>query len=109
MDFQMEHKYDEQNTCWHVTLSGEIDIFNSAALKSRLSELLAQHNAHLYLYCKHLEFIDSTGLGALVAVLKNIKSNNKDMHLISVKPGLKKLFKITNLDTVFIMREEENA
>ena len=44
MDYQLEYTYDEQNTRWNVTLSGEIDIFNSAGLKTRLTELLLKRS-----------------------------------------------------------------
>ena len=105
MDFQMSSVYNEGNERWDVKLSGEIDIFNSAKLKKMLTELLDKHDAHLYLYCESLEYIDSTALGALVGVMKTVKSNNREMHLISVKPNLMKLFRITNLDKVFVIEE----
>ena len=103
MDFQMECAHDEPNGRWDVTLSGEIDIFNSADLKKQLTELLQEKPADLYLHCKHLEYIDSTALGALVGVMKNVRDNNREMHLKDVKPNLCKLFRITNLDKVFII------
>lgn len=108
MDFQMDYTLDEQKERWNVNLSGEIDIFNSPQLKMRLTELLTEKDAHLFLYCKHLEYIDSTGLGALVGVMKTVKSNGREMHLVSVKPNLMKLFRITNLDKVFVIEEGES-
>ena len=107
MNFQMEHTLDEQNNRWNVTLSGEIDIFNSADLKKQLSELLSEHDACLHLNCKDLDFIDSTGLGALVAVMKTVKLNGKDIYLNDLKRSIVRMFKITNLDTVFNINQEE--
>jgi anti-sigma B factor antagonist len=107
MDFNIEHVFNETKGCWDVNLSGEIDIFNSTDLKKRLSELLTENDAHLYLHCKNLEFIDSTGLGALVAVMKTVKANGKEMHLYDLKPSIIRMFKITNLDTVFIINQKE--
>jgi len=103
MDYQMDCVLDEENERWDVTLSGEIDIFNSADLKTRITELLQKRDAHLYLHCKNLEYIDSTALGALVGVMKTVKSNGREMHLTAVKPNLLKLFRITNLDKVFVI------
>jgi anti-sigma B factor antagonist len=108
MDFQMEYELDEQNERWNITLSGEIDIFNSPHLKTRLMERLTEHKAHLYLHCKGLMFIDSTALGALVSVMKTVKQNGHEIHLKDLKPNIIKLFRITNLDTVFILEEKEN-
>jgi anti-sigma B factor antagonist len=105
MDYKLKSHFDEQEQRLHVTLTGEVDIFNSAELKKTLTELLSKHDGHLYLHCDMLDYIDSTALGALVAVMKTVKSNNREMHLVNVKPNLMKLFRITNLDTVFIMDE----
>jgi anti-sigma B factor antagonist len=105
MDYAITSAYNEREQRLDVTLTGEVDIFNSADLKKSLTELLAKHDAHLYLHCAKLSYIDSTALGALVAVMKTVKSNGREMHLVAVKPNLLKLFRITNLDTVFIMDE----
>ena len=103
MDFEIEKNFD--GTSWHVTLSGEIDIYNSMDLKTKLTQLMEEHAADVYLNCKGLEYIDSTGLGALVGALKHIKSRDKEMHLSNVKANVLKLFRITNLDKVFIIEE----
>jgi anti-sigma B factor antagonist len=92
-----------------VTLSGEIDIFSSNELKTQLTGLFNQNSVHLYLYCRNLEFIDSTALGALVGVMKIVSKNGREMHIIGLRPGIKKLFRITNLDKIFILEEEENG
>ena len=101
MEYHLSYNLDQQNERWDVALSGEVDIFNSEDLKRELLNLINMRDAHLYLNCKDLLFIDSTGLGALVAVMKGVKANGRDIHLVSPKPNVLKLFRITNLDTVF--------
>ena len=105
MDFQLEHVFDEGNRRWDIAVSGEIDIFNSADLKTELTKLYEEKNADLYLRCGKLEYIDSTGLGALVGVLNGIKGGGYSIHLAAVKPNIVKLFKITNLESVFVMED----
>ncbi|MCL2016959.1 MAG: STAS domain-containing protein [Defluviitaleaceae bacterium] len=105
MDFSIEKTFDENS--WQVVLAGEIDIFNSADLKKHLTQLMDEHAADVYVDCTNLEYIDSTGLGALVGILKTIKGLGKEMHLLHVKPSVLKLFKITNLDKVFIIQEKQ--
>ena len=106
MDFGIEKNFD--GNCWNVALRGEIDIFNSGSLKTQLTQLMEEHKADMHVNCKELEYIDSTGLGALVGVLKHIKSHGKEMHLSNVKPNTLKLFHITNLDKVFIVEGDKN-
>ena len=105
MDFAIEKKFDDTN--WQINLSGEVDIFNSADLKTQLTGLMEEQVADIHIDCTNLDYIDSTGLGALVGVLKHIKTHGKEVHLLSVKPNILKLFRITNLDKVFVIDTKE--
>ncbi|GKX67611.1 STAS domain-containing protein [Inconstantimicrobium mannanitabidum] len=46
-------------------------------------------------------FIDSTGLGALVSIYKKCVEKGGSIKLKSLKPEVEKLFKLTRLDKVF--------
>ena len=109
MDFSMDTLYDEPNNRWMVALKGEVDIFNSQDMKTRLNGLLQERQIDLYLDCKDLEYLDSTALGSLVGVLKNVKDYEGEMHLMSIRPNLLKLFRITNLDKVFVIEGDGHA
>ena len=106
MDYVLDSVFDQEKKCWSVSIVGEIDIFNSAEMKKSLTDLINQKNTDIVLDCKYLDYIDSTALGALVGVLKNVKSYGGSIYLRNIKPSLSKLFKITNLDKVFIMEGE---
>jgi len=106
VDFRIENLFDEKRNCWKVTLFGEIDIFNSADVKEKLNGLVEQKSVDMHVNCKQLTYIDSTGLGALVGVLKRLKGENREMHLNNVRPNISKLFRITNLNKVFIIDED---
>lgn len=108
MDFLLESECNEKDNCWIINVSGEIDLFNSAEFKKTLLELLDKQNLNVKINCKNLSYIDSTGLGALIAVLKKSKEFGGEIYLQNVKPSLSKLFKITNLDKVFIIEGDTN-
>ncbi len=108
MDYILEHSFDDAKNCWIVNISGEIDIFNSSQMKLSLLELVNEKNVDVYINCRDLLYIDSTALGALVAVLKNVKVYEGEIHLINVKPSVAKIFRITNLDKVFMIEGELN-
>lgn len=103
MNFIMSHNFDSESKRWEIVLNGEIDIFNSMEFKNQLLGLLTQNPGSLVLDCDKLEYIDSTALGALVTVLKHVKSADGQMYLKKIRPNLAKLFKITSLDKVFII------
>lgn len=108
MDFSIDSKFSEKKDCWLVTISGEVDIFNSAEIKTKIIELIDKNPLDIRIECKNLTYIDSTGLGAFIAVLKKAKEFEKSIYFQNLKPSLSKLFKITNLDKVFIIEGDSN-
>ncbi len=47
-----------------------------------------------------VQFIDSSGLGAIVAAMKNLGSGRK-MALAGLTPTVERVFQLTRMDTVF--------
>ena len=93
-----------QNT--QIILSGEIDIYTSQTFKNELNEVISSTNkGDIYIDCKELSYIDSTGLGILVGALKEIRKDNNDIYICNLKDNIKKLFIITGLDKLFKIKE----
>ena len=101
MEFKLTSDYSTKNNRWEVQLSGEVDIFGSVEFKASLIALTEKRECNLYIDCSKLEYIDSTGLGSLVAVLKRVKQYSGSITLLNLHSNILKLFKITNLDKVF--------
>ncbi len=108
MDHLIEKNYNESKNIWEVSVQGEIDIFNSQEFKSELLELLEEKKINIEIDCDKLVYIDSTGLGSLIAVLKKTKEFGGEISLLNIKSTLYKLFKITNLDKVFSIEGEKD-
>lgn len=108
MDYTFDEIFNQEHDCWYIKVSGEIDIFNSNEFKEKLLRLAAEKQKDLRIDCLELKYIDSTALGVLVAVLKNVKTYGGEIYLLNLKPNLTKLFKITNLDKVFIIEGDAN-
>lgn len=107
MDFSIKPTYDSEKKHWSIAVVGEVDIFKSTEFKEALIALIEHNPGSLSLDCSDLQYIDSTGLGALVAVLKRVKSAGGSISLSHLRPNLLKLFKITNLDKVFVIEGDE--
>lgn len=106
MDFAITSAFNDTQKHWDISIEGEIDIYNSNNFKKELSELIQSNPADVYVNCEKLEYIDSTGLGALVSILKKVKQYDGDIHLFNLKSNVAKLFKITDLNKVFIIEGE---
>lgn len=103
MEYSVKNAYNTEKECWDVTVTGEVDVFNSASLKEMLIQLIKEKRADLHIDCRDLTYMDSTALGALVAVLRNAKEFEGEIYLLNMRANLEKLFKITNLDKAFII------
>lgn len=108
MDFALSSSFNDTKKYWDIAIEGEIDIYNSTELKENLSTLIKDNPANLHVSCEKLEYIDSTGLGALVSILKKVKQYNGEIYLSKLKPNVAKLFKITDLNKVFIIEGDVN-
>lgn len=88
-----------------IVLSGEIDIYTSQSFKNELNQVVSSCKGDIFIDCKELSYIDSTGLGILVGALKEIRKDNNDIYICNLKENIKKLFIITGLDKLFKIKE----
>ncbi|MBS1164773.1 MAG: putative anti-sigma-factor antagonist [Proteobacteria bacterium] len=77
-----------------------IDAQNACMFRDELTALLNAGSASLILDMSAVEFVDSSGLGALVGVFKSIGPRG-DLALASPRPPVEKMLKLTRMDRVF--------
>jgi anti-sigma B factor antagonist len=71
-------------------------------LKTALIDLVVNGNNFIVLDVGNVTFIDSSGLGALVAILKVIRQEG-DIVLCGARGAVTSMFKLTRMDQVFRM------
>lgn len=108
MALKLKKNYDEIISAWQVNIAGEVDIHSSGNLKDVLNTLLNDKEADIHLNCQDLAYIDSTGLGVLIGVLKRVKKNENNIVIVNPKANISKLLNITGLDKIFVMGENVN-
>jgi anti-sigma B factor antagonist len=81
-----------------VTVHGEIDVATSPTLRERLIGLVNDGSAQLVLDLEAVDFLDSTGLGTIVSVLKRARTHCGDLRLVCTEARIRRLFEITGLD-----------
>ncbi len=86
----------------------KIDANVAVEFRKQLMELIADGENRLVLNLGEVDFIDSSGLGALVAVLKNIGPEGR-IKLFAVKDGVRSIFELTRLDRVFDIHISEKG
>lgn len=105
MALDIKVSYNEGNNYWLVEPMGEVDIYTSSELKEKISEAIGDKKADIVIDGKKLDYLDSTGLGTLISIFKMIKDNENKIYIKNLKPNIRKLFDITELDKVFIIEE----
>ncbi|WP_214417049.1 STAS domain-containing protein [Sphaerisporangium fuscum] len=81
-----------------VHLSGEIDIFTSAALRRRLLSTLHYSTSLLILDLSQVSFCDAGGLAVLVGVQRHARLMGVTLALSAPRPSMSRLLHLTGLD-----------
>jgi anti-sigma B factor antagonist len=78
-----------------------VDAHNSAELKDSLLRILDGGEHDLIVDLGDVEFIDSSGLGALLSGYKNASLRSSGFALAGLTPRVRSLFELTRLHRVF--------
>lgn len=82
-----------------VDLQGDLDINSNKEFKEKVNSV--QGVKKIIVNCENLSYIDSTGLGAFISIYKHIKEKGEKLVITGLKPHIRKIFLITDLDKVF--------
>lgn len=91
-----------------VELTGEVDAYTSARFREVMIELIEDGGANLVINMVKVEYIDSSGLGALVGLLKRVSERNGKIMIVCNQAQVRKVFEITGLEKVFPIFETES-
>ena len=89
-----------------VDIAGELSR-RASSLSSPMKELLAHDRSNLILNLSALTYVDSSGLGQLIAVWTSIRNRGGKLIVLRPSPQVRKQFEITKLDTVFTIVTDE--
>lgn len=84
-----------------VDLRGELDAGNAPRLQRLLESLLLAERPGLMIRLSGLSYMDSVGLGALVAGLKQATDRSGTLALVEPSPVVARVLRITSLDMLF--------
>jgi anti-sigma B factor antagonist len=94
-----------------LDLNGRITVGPEASLlREKCADLAAAGNKNLVLNLKEVDYIDSTGLGALVICATSLRKAGGNMKLVNLNRRNIELLVMTKLATVFeIFTDEQDA
>lgn len=106
MSLNIEVKFDIDNNHLVVIPDGDLDIYTSSKFKEKIMNSLDKNQGDIFIDGSRLEYVDSTGLGALISILKKVKETENQIIISNIKPNIRKIFDITELDKLFSIRGE---
>ena len=87
-----------------VAVAGEVDVATAPALRKATIALLGEGHHRMVLDLEAVDFLDSTGLGVLIGLLRRIRLAGGDLRVVCTTPHVVELFTVTGLDRVFDLR-----
>ena len=92
-----------------LELSGRLDVTCSGQLKDTVSAMIDKQKKNILVDLSAVHFIDSSGLGMLVACLRSATKASGTLKITSLQESPKKLFEVTRLDRVFEIFEDRDS
>lgn len=81
-------------------LEDRIDAATAIQFKERMRDVTKDGPARVVLDLARVQFLDSSGLGAIVAV-KKLLGTDRALELACLTPTVEKVFRLTRMDSIF--------
>ncbi|WP_232698961.1 STAS domain-containing protein [Brevibacillus daliensis] len=97
----------ETDTGTIVYLQGQLDLSMSPYFRSVMEPLAAQQDKKLTLNLRDLKYIDSTGIGIIISLLKLRNELGTTLFVEEISPKTQRLFDMIGI-TEFLRHEEDS-
>jgi len=97
----MEHQIRIEGSVSVLELKGDLDVSSAPTLQAALQQLMDDGKRLVVLDLEAVPFMDSSGLGVLVAAHRRLTAAGGQIALASAAPALKTVFKLTRTDRLF--------
>lgn len=99
----MEIEHATKNDILIITLEGEsLDAKDAPAFKEKVIDLIATNNIkQIVIDLHHLHFIDSSGLGSLLSILRLLNSQGGELKLANVNKSIRTMFELVSMHKIF--------
>jgi len=97
----MKITIDKKENISILRVSGSLDAETVASFKKKAMVILEQGCNQIVLDFAKLDFIDSMGLGAMISLLRRVRTNRGDLKVAALNKEVMSVFEITRLHHLF--------
>ncbi len=97
----------KSETATVVALSGDVDLHHAPTLHATLVNIANGRPKRLIVNLEEVPYMDSSGVGTLVEILRRVTAYKGTMALIGLNPRVRSVFEITKLDKFFTICDTE--
>ncbi len=101
----MELKVRKSGNVYIIDIEGEMDLYNAFKLKELVGKMLEKGITMYIVNMEKVEYIDSSGIGALIYVSSALKKKSARLMITTVHGSVKKVIELTKLTGYFPMRD----
>ena len=83
-----------------VTVAGRLNMVTAARLRDAIQSAVDDHHPNVAVDLSRVVFLDSSGLGALIASLKAVRTAGGDLRLVKPAEQAQLVLELTNMSSV---------
>jgi anti-sigma B factor antagonist len=102
---EMELRIRKNQEIYIIDIQGELDLYNSYKLKELLGKMLEKKIERFIINLEEVEYIDSSGIGALIYVSSTLKKLNHKLAITNIRGAVKRVIEMTKLMGFFPVAE----
>jgi anti-sigma B factor antagonist len=102
-------RQDIDNVVLLTIADKDANLTRSEKFKEIVFKEIESGSRNLIISFENVEYLDSSFLGALVAILKNLVPKQGKLSLIALNSDIRNLFELTRLDKIFDLRESMSS
>ena len=92
-----------------LKIKGRLDASSAKDIKEKVSALTKEKRVNLVIDIGAIDFIDSSGLGSLVASLRSVNKFGGVIKIASLQDPVRAIFELTRLHRIFEIFDDSTA
>lgn len=90
---------DTPNSNMIIKLSGEMDALGCSKIRPELEAIANTAQLHIILDINQINFIDSSGIGAIVFLFKRLKAQQRSLEIVGAQGQPQELLKLLRIES----------